>query len=268
MSLKSWLAGKSSKEVEFQNIIKQIQPKKSQLKSLSGKLPFSKDFSMLAPYNLTISSYAMTVGTAFDYLARFQIAQIINQNKEKSYEKLVAERFFLFFKPIIDSKIYQKLHNKYDESIEYITKFVHSNAHVNTELIQISYFLALLERSRRSGILSENLNSYLEKAPNEIVDDLFNLTSVFNNNFIKNIVTPESDVIFNPHFGSCSKSVGGADADIYIDGTLYDFKCTKKNGYVGKDWQQIISYYIFEQINLRREDKESSFNKNHEIPRW
>ena len=37
-------------------------------------------------------------------------------------------------------------------------------------------------------------------------------------NFIKNIVTPESDVIFNPHFGSCSKSVGGADADIYIDG--------------------------------------------------
>ena len=31
---------------------------------------------------------------------------------------------------------------------------------------------------------------------------------------------------------------------IYIDGTLYDFKCTKKERYVWKDVAQILGYYL------------------------
>lgn len=265
MSLKTYLSGKSSEEIEFQNIIKEIQPKKTQLKTLSGNIPFSKDFSMLAPYNLKVPSNSMTVGTAFDYLARFQVAQVINNNKEDSYSNLVAGRFFELFKDQIDNKTYNKLYEKYNKGLEYINQFVHSSNSIDDELIEIAYFFALLERSKRGRMLSDDLNSYFSNAPEEISEDLVNLTSVFNKCFIKKVVKPDSDAIFNPHFGLCSTSVGGADADIYIDGTLYDFKTSKSKGYVGKDWQQVISYYIFEQINLLNNDILATFNEEHDI---
>lgn len=53
--------------------------------------------------------------------------------------------------------------------------------------------------------------------------------------------------------------VKGADADIYIDGVLYDFKTTKYYSYKKNDIQQIISYYLLYRINLRFFDDRSDF---------
>ncbi|WP_191565976.1 hypothetical protein [Metabacillus idriensis] len=59
---------------------------------------------------------------------------------------------------------------------------------------------------------------------------------------LPHVITPKSNVVFNPHFGIASKSCGGADADIYVDGTLYDFKTSKLTGYRWKEIAQIFSY--------------------------
>lgn len=60
--------------------------------------------------------------------------------------------------------------------------------------------------------------------------------------------------------------IGGADADLYIDGVLYDFKTSKQYGYKGKDVQQLISYYIFSKINIDNDDLTSSFVKFDQDP--
>ena len=83
--------------------------------------------------------------------------------------------------------------------------------------------------------------------------------NVFDDSFLNKVVATNSNVIFNPSFGICSTAVRGADADIFIDGVLYDFKTTKYYSYNSKDIQQIISYYLFSRINTKMYDSKSSF---------
>ena len=70
------------------------------------------------------------------------------------------------------------------------------------------------------------------------------MCNAFKNTFIeKDLVHTTSLVIFNPMFGIGSLACGGADADIYIDGVLYDFKSTKTIGYNKLDVAQLSMYY-------------------------
>ena len=55
---------------------------------MSGKIPFSKEYTEKFPYNLDVPYDSTLVGTAFDYLARFEIARNIDNNKQSAYEKL------------------------------------------------------------------------------------------------------------------------------------------------------------------------------------
>lgn len=45
--------------------------------------------------------------------------------------------------------------------------------------------------------------------------------------------------------------VGGAHADIFINGTLINFKCTKDRGYKWHDFAQLVSYFILSIIDVR-----------------
>lgn len=49
------------------------------------------------------------------------------------------------------------------------------------------------------------------------------MCDVFQERFIPTI-NSSSKIIYNPNFGVASAFVGGADGDVIIDGTLYDFK--------------------------------------------
>jgi len=42
------------------------------------------------------------------------------------------------------------------------------------------------------------------------------------------LIDTNSEVIYNPNFGVAFAFVGGADREIIIDGTLYDFKSVYK----------------------------------------
>ena len=48
---------------------------------------------------------------------------------------------------------------------------------------------------------------------------------------------------------------------IYIDGTLYDFKCTKKERYAWKDVAQILGYYLLDCISKDHKDQENDLDK-------
>ena len=62
----------------------------------------------------------------------------------------------------------------------------------------------------------------------------------------------------NPVFGYGSKLVGGADADIIIDGTLVDIKTTQYPTFKTEYYHQLMGYYI---LSLLGEVKYDSFNR-------
>ncbi len=117
-------------------------------------------------------------------------------------------------------------------------------------LITTAIFFAKLEQVFRRQLRPFEINlDIIFTAEDEIVADLKNLVFVFRQTISNtNIVNENSIVIFNPTFGGASYICGGADADIYIDGVLYDFKCTSKTGYAWKEAAQIYGYFLLSNI--------------------
>lgn len=77
--------------------------------------------------------------------------------------------------------------------------------------------------------------------PVDILRELDNLMKVFEEKFmIPSIIHEKSEVIFNPSFGIPSLIVDGADADIIIDGILYNFKTSISKSFNRKDNLQLI----------------------------
>lgn len=61
----------------------------------------------------------------------------------------------------------------------------------------------------------------------------------------------------NPSFGGASAFVGGADADVVVGNTLWDFKTTKHFKYQNEDWAQLLGYVILSEwgkspFNIKR----------------
>lgn len=281
MSLKSMISGSSDSDKEFQAILRDILPGKEEYQTISKVIPFGA-YEPLAPYSLSKRSDASVVGTAFDYLARAMIAQQLNANKDDAYLGLVALAGLKKMKKQLDKKIQDLLIEKYiDVLADFIDYIYSNNAHITkvkvivhrcvqeewnayskfvttaassrykldddvNRLLSGAYFFAKLEQVYRSGgILPEDINSFFADPNEEIQRDLQNLCRVFKEKFIgAELIGPDSTVIFNPTFGLGSIMCGGADADVYVDGALYDFKTSKDTGYNWKEVAQILGYFF------------------------
>jgi len=246
MSLKSKITGSTAADKEFQQIIKGILPPKELFYTSSGNLPFSTQNEARVPYMLSNPYDATVVGTAFDYLARVIIAKNIKQNKNGAYCNLVAENGLNVLKKLVEPQEFKGLQQKFSNGIGLFEKYVFDENVSIKEIVPTACYLAKLEHIKRSGIPPQNIQkSLLDNTENEIIQDLENLCSVFIDTFIdSNIVNASSVVVFNPTFGMPSFHCGGADADIFIDGTLYDFKTSKDSGYKWQEIAQIIGYYL------------------------
>lgn len=231
------------------------------------------------------SADAGIVGAAFDYLARAMIAQPLEENKEESFLGLKALIGLERIEKKISEEESMLLRNKYVENLVNFIDYLYSNYALIPKnviekcrkgeakawlaflekcslssyepctdierLISGAYYFAKLEQVYRTGgLLPESGISSLIKEPNEeLVQDLSNLCKVFKERFIEGgFVNSDSVVIFNPSFGIASYACGGADADVYIDGILYDFKTSKKEGYSWKETAQLVMYYYLNKI--------------------
>lgn len=248
---------------EFKDFFKEVIPSKKEFKTFSGKSAFSKEYVQYAEYKLKNPYNSTIVGTAFDYLARWTIAKNINGIKEDSYSKLIAEHGLKYCERAAKrDKKYNIIQKKYDDGIKNVERFVNESSN-RTDIIKIAIFFAKLENIWRSRVprFCIDIEKLLE-VEKEVFDDLVVLLEVFQTKFINSgIITPESIVVYNPTFGDASYFCGGADADIYIDGTLYDFKCTKREGYVWKDVSQILGYYLLDCISKDSKDRENDLDK-------
>ncbi|MEK5530659.1 hypothetical protein MKX79_14935 [Viridibacillus sp. FSL R5-0468] len=267
MSLTSMLKGKKEIDIELQTILREIIPSKKDFCTVSGNEAFSSKYSIEAPYNLNYPQQSSVVGTAFDYMARFIVAQKINSNKIDVFVDLTAGRGLEIIKRYCNKKTIRLLEKKFEDGINLVNEFVNNNIKFE-KLLLFAVYMARLEIVYRSGIPPKDIkSSMLGKEESEIVVDLKQLCEVFIERFIiPQVITSNSNVVFNPHFGVASLSCGGADADIYIDGTLYDFKTTKATGYRWQEIAQIFSYYLLNCIAIDLKDKSAKLD-NYEIKR-
>lgn len=251
MSLTSWITGRTRGVEEFAEIIKSVTPSKDDFRTISGNKP--SEYKMYVSYGLTNHNHASYVGTAFDYLARFRIARILKD--EKATKSLVAEKGFLSLMNISKDKKVNLKPEHYDNMLKPVLDYINGNSD-NTieELIPVAIRLAYLESIARGNLDLEQVNIkniFKGEPKEEIRNELKELLSVFEEKFIApEIINENSEVIYNPKFGVSSLLVDGADADIFIDGTLYDFKTSKKNEYNFDDSAQIMGYYLLNELSI------------------
>lgn len=237
---------------DFRTLLKEAKPLKSDFITISGNKPFLNTCTK-HPYLLKTGYDASLVGSSFDYLARFMIARNISRNKLQVIENVVADAGLHALLKNGDAEGFdvERAHKSCKNTIN---AYINGDTDDFSSLISSAVFLSRLEHVYRSGLLPtrEYLEGWFEEVPNNINQDLTQLCSDLETEFMNPLVHENSEVIFNPCFGRASELVGGADADIYIDGTLYDFKTIKKNGYRGNDAMQIVGYYILDRINTEQ----------------
>lgn len=256
------LTSNLSKVPQFKEIVSTIAPKKKDFKTASGKNPFSKEYETLVPYTLENPSDARLIGTAFDYLARFRIAQIISL--EISFKELVA---YNGLKKLQESTGDNSLEDKYYSTIQKdIDTFIKSEQSLNNEVCVTALKLANLERYSRGNILSgvSETDIFEVQRKDTLTNELTGLMKLFEEKFISSgYVKTDSKVVFNPHFGIASLLVDGADADILIDDVLYDFKVVKDVGYKSMDVLQLTGYFL---LNKLLKEIEHNFSVSESLP--
>ncbi|MDR0123204.1 hypothetical protein RFW13_17405 [Bacillus pumilus] len=239
---------------EFRDIISTIAPLKEDYTTLSGKTPFSKEYACLVESNLPHAGDSSLVGMAFDYLARFRIGQVINNTDAgqnltalKGMKKLQIKTANF---NLVD-EYYIPLHTA-------VYDFIKNTQELTDDIILVALRLGKLEQFFRMRVpKSFDKNEFLTIQRSDLlIPDLKELMAVFEKKFISDgIVNEKSEVIFNPSFGISSFLVDGADADVIIDGVLYDFKTTGNLKYDSKDSLQLSGYFLLNQFLREIEDK-------------
>jgi hypothetical protein len=200
------------------------------------KLPKAAD--LVAP---PISSRYGLVGTAFDYLFRFLLKRANPQAVDKGW---VAEQWLSRPMPESELRILSGIADRVDPLISE-AKGRYSDylrtGEITEGLIKSAIYLAQIDQIVRIHAIDPELGV----AHSDDVKDLQRLVEVLDiGAFLGKDIT-----LLNPTFGKASVSVGGADADAFIDGTLYEIKVTKNLELPPDMFNQVMGYVLLNEID-------------------
>jgi hypothetical protein len=227
-----------------------IRPDVRQRLRVFPKPRIATHLELLAP---PLSNRYSLVGTAFDYLLRFYVRRLNPKAKE---ERWVAEAGL--------SKLGTQAtsHMHYDIDAEELSfsgdngtwetgqgilkrakaayeRYLVSGS-ITDALLESVIGLARLDVVYRSGFVDENLG----KAYREDIRDLRKLISLVDSAEFR----AKNVCLLNPHFGVGSRLIGGADADLLIDGALIDVKTTKNIELSREHFDQLLGYLVMHEI--------------------
>lgn len=199
------------------------------------------------------------VGTAYDYLIRFELLRIYKQSQEQKWiSEKGAERLLDLGNTMgVDAYLNNKWKNDALKSIKLARAireeyFLNSSDYNLNKLINICLKLSTLDEVYRSNLplFTSNSEEGLIPEPNndeiELVNSLFKASREFLNS---SIFSDCSEILLNPDFFDCSELVGGADADIITSKAIIDLKTSKKTNPDEIDKAQIVGYYFLLLMN-------------------
>lgn len=238
---------------DFRNLLLSVSP------SRSSFMPAFGSTEIKVPPQSPSGAAAAFIGTCSDYIFRFIIGRYLH--RDDVLDNLVAEQGLQDVeKRFANVKDIGKFRDVYDDRVSWVREYLHTNTADQKQFIRAVYYmiaasmiLAKLENFRRSGVRSINdVKAVLKYVPDkDTMIELRDLGILFRSAFIKSgVIHKDSKVIFNPHFGSFGNKVFGADADLYVDGVLYDFKSTKYFSYKADYAAQLTGYCLLNQLCL------------------
>lgn len=298
MSLTSEMSKNKYNNEFYNNVLKLPSNYIECFQTISKNKPFSNEYINYVPYsNTTQKLYdnrnksdrnksdfldlTSFIGHTFDYMARIKIAKYIYNgndffNNFIPNNNYVEENIIQIYGNNEENKsVFRK---KYQKCIEIIDNYINNRKQYSLKgIIRVCFFLSNIEEIYRNGTMYWTDIIYLfpndtwNRYNQDIIDEISKMVNVFEEKFINSgLVKKDSLVIFNPTFSE-TPVIGKADADIFIDGTLYDFKTNKSPIYYtqynnwDKDFKQIYGYYLLLQMSNKR-NIETSFN-NEQITR-
>lgn len=225
--------------------------------------------SLKTPDNIRVEpktkSYGL-IGTAFDYLFRFNlkrlnpaaltkrwVAEIALNLLPQDYdvEGLKAESKSTgtpieVLKEIVGLEIKRQpgtLREKVERLIaqakQVYDAYIHSGI-MSGDVIRAAVHLAQIDPIYRAGYIDPNLG----EVDDLVIQELRELIEIVSNEaFIA-----KDYCLLNPTFGDASLEVGGADADFIIDGCLVDIKTIKSARFTRDQFNQLVGYYILHDI--------------------
>ena len=174
--------------------------------------------------------YAL-VGTAVDYLARFELRRNTPNVQSGPWVAEISLELAREHFPGVASDVRDAIDRAKDERDEYL-----ETGTMSRSLVESSLDLARIDGIYRGGRPPEDLGEYDEGD----IEDCLRLMEVFDGCD----ALDGNDVYLNPEFGLASRFVGGADADIILDGKLIDFKVTGKATFKVGYWRQLVGYLV------------------------
>ena len=178
------------------------------------------------------TSYGWT-GTAFDYAMRFYLQKLNRCAKARRW--LAEESVAMVGASGESARTKKRVRVIVETAKDCLRSYLKSwrDQKPGGELIRAAIDLAQLDLVYRIGLLD------LQPIKEAMVEDVGNMLV---------LVRPEDfrakrTCLLNPTFGAASVLVGGADGDLFIDGTLVDLK-VNKNLEMGRDvFNQILGYF-------------------------
>lgn len=200
------------------------------------KLP--KSAELVAP---PLSPRYGLVGTAFDYLFRFMMKRALPSAIDTTW---IAEQWL--DRPMSDEEM--KSMNAIADKANTIVRIAReryseylSNGRLSQSIIASAIGLAQLDQVFRIQVIDPELGVVHP----EDIQDLEALASLVD----INAFLGKHLILLNPTFGKASALVRGADADAFVDGTLYELKVTKNLGLPPDMFNQVMGYVVLNEID-------------------
>jgi hypothetical protein len=183
-----------------------------------------------------VTRHYSLIGTAFDYLLRFYLERL-NPNSITApgvarQGVALASEFF--------PKEYERAKKSLEEAERLYADFIKTGRIEDGGILRAAILLAQLDPIYRALVMNENMG-IVEDGD---MQDLTNLVKAVKPELFKS----DYQCLLNPTFGEASQLVGGADADLIIDGKLIDIKTTVKLEFSREHYNQLVGYYILSRI--------------------
>lgn len=244
---------------------------------LKESSPYLDDFSVLGESNrqsenvrileeIELSSSESTqIGNYSEFLFALVLCRRLVQNKERSFKTLCWS-----FEVVHSRNYYSEYIREKAEKLKALLYSYVSGAEIDfPSLVNASRFSDVIEKEGLlyAGVTEFETNQRIEAVLREelsehIIDVLRVLVAVFEKTFIENnLIHSDSIVIYHPWFEPWGQYLGGATADLYIDGYIYELKSGKREKNKWIDIGQIYAYYLLSQLCEQDEEdaKENNF---------
>lgn len=186
------------------------------------------------------------VGTAFDYLLRFEIQRraphAISEGWVAEHAAgvyCVGEATVLVRRNDEDAKEVQKRARIVEDAKAALAVYLKTKKPERIELAELAAHairLAGLDTIVRTG----RRDLWLKQVASEDVEDLLSMLQIVPFDFLLH----SKPILLNPTFGEASGALRGADADLITGDLLVDFKATTKNTIDSRDLDQLLGYFL------------------------